>query len=77
MTKEEACALDKKGTETTPKAGPNGSGFIAKHKAAQNIAPVIAVDGPTYGYLFAKVIAVQNPRLNYPRHGSGTDCRHD
>jgi hypothetical protein len=29
MTEEKAFALDKKWTETTPKIGPNGSGFIA------------------------------------------------
>jgi hypothetical protein len=58
MTEEEAFALDKKWTETTPKAGPNGSGFIAKRKAAQNIARVIAIEGPSYDYLFAKAIAV-------------------
>ena len=51
MTEEEAFALDKKWTETTPKVGPNGSGFIAKHKAAQNIAHLIAIDGLSYDYL--------------------------
>jgi hypothetical protein len=57
MTEEEACALDKKWTETTPKIGPNGSGFIAKRKAAHNTAHLIAIDGPSYEYLFAKAIA--------------------
>jgi hypothetical protein len=55
MTEEEAFALDKKWTETTPKIGPNGSGFIAKRKA--NTAHLIAVDGLSYEYLFAKAIA--------------------
>jgi hypothetical protein len=57
MTEEEAFALDKKWTETTPRTGPNGSGFIAKRKAAQNTAHMIAIDGPSYEYLFAKAIA--------------------
>ena len=57
MTEEEAFALDKKWTETTPKTGPNGSGFIAKRKAAQNIAHMIAIDDTSYDYLFAKAIA--------------------
>jgi hypothetical protein len=57
MTEEEAFALDKKWTETTPKIGPNGSGFISKRKATQNAAHIIAIDGPSYDYLFAKAIA--------------------
>jgi hypothetical protein len=57
MTEEEAFALDKKWTETTPKVGPNGSGFIAKRKAAQNIAHLIAIDGLSYDYLLTKAIA--------------------
>jgi hypothetical protein len=57
MTEEEAFALDKKWTETTPKIGPNGSGFIAKRKATQNTAHLIAIDGLSYEYLFAKAIA--------------------
>jgi hypothetical protein len=57
MTEEEAFALDKKWTETTPKTGPNGSGFIAKRKAAQNAAHLIAIDSSSYDYLFAKAIA--------------------
>ena len=57
MTEAEAFALDKKWTETTPKTGPNGSGFIAKRKAAQREAHMIAIDGSSYEYLFAKAIA--------------------
>jgi hypothetical protein len=57
LTEEEAFALDKKWTETTPKVGPNGSGFIAKRKAAKNIAHIIAIDGLSYDYLLAKAIA--------------------
>jgi hypothetical protein len=55
MTEEEAFALDKKWTETTPKIGPNGSGFIAKRRA--NTAHLVAIDGLSYEYLFAKAIA--------------------
>ncbi|MDR2482944.1 MAG: hypothetical protein LBD08_04860 [Treponema sp.] len=57
MTEAEAFALDKKWTETTPKIGPNGSGFIAKRKAAQNAAHIIAIDNLSYEYLAAKAIA--------------------
>jgi hypothetical protein len=57
MTEEEAFTLDKKWTETIPKIGPNGSGFIARRKAAQNAVHMIAVDGPSYDYLFAKAAA--------------------
>jgi hypothetical protein len=57
MTEEEAFALDKKWTETTPKIGPNGSGFIAKRKAAEKTAHMITIDALSYDYLFAKAIA--------------------
>jgi len=36
MTEEEAFALDEKWTKTTPKVGPNGSGFLSKRKDAQS-----------------------------------------
>ncbi|MDR2490820.1 MAG: hypothetical protein LBD20_05405 [Spirochaetaceae bacterium] len=55
---DEGFAIDKNGTDTTPKIGPNGSGFIAKRKAAQQTAHMIAIDGSSYEYLFAKAIAV-------------------
>jgi len=40
MTEEEAFALDEKWTKTTPKVGPNGSGFLSKRKAAARIISV-------------------------------------
>ena len=53
MTEEEAFALDEKWTKTTPKVGPNGSGFLSKHRSAY----MITVDEFTAGYLFSKAIA--------------------
>jgi hypothetical protein len=55
MTEEEAAVLDEKWTKTTPKVGPNGSGFIAKRKAAA--AHTITIDELSADYLFAKAIA--------------------
>jgi len=54
MTEEEAFALDEKWTKTTPKVGPNGSGFIAKRNAA---AHTVTIDETSADYLFAKAIA--------------------
>jgi len=54
MTEEEAFDLDEKWTKTTPKVGPNGSGFIAKRKTA---AHTITIDEISADYLFAKAIA--------------------
>jgi hypothetical protein len=34
LTDEEYDALDEKWTKTTPKVGPNGSGFFSQRKAA-------------------------------------------
>ncbi|MCL2066293.1 MAG: hypothetical protein FWG99_02360 [Treponema sp.] len=53
MTEEEAIALDKKWTEITPKVGPNGSGFLARRRAAH----MITIDGLSADYLFSKAIA--------------------
>jgi hypothetical protein len=53
MTEEEAFELDKKWTMTTPKVGPNGSGFLAKRKAAR----IVTIDGLSADYLFSKAIA--------------------
>jgi len=53
MTEEEAFALDEKWTKTTPKVGPNGSGFFAKHKAAC----MVTIDDLSADYLFSKAIA--------------------
>ncbi len=55
MTEEEAFDLDEKWTKTTPKVGPNGSGFIAKRKSAA--AHTITIDEISADYLFAKAIA--------------------
>jgi len=55
MTEEEAFALDEKWTKTTPKVGPNGSGFLAKRKAAQ--AHMITIDSLSADYLFSRAIA--------------------
>ena len=53
MTEEEAFALDEKWTKTTPKVGPNGSGFLSKRRSAH----MITVDEFTAGYLFSMAIA--------------------
>ena len=41
MTEEEAFALDEKWTKTDPKIGPNGSGFLAKRRAAYTTSRLI------------------------------------
>jgi hypothetical protein len=53
MTEEEAFALDKKWTETTPKVGPNGSGFLSKRRAAH----IVTIDSLSADYLFSKALA--------------------
>jgi len=53
MTEEEAFALDEKWTKTTPKVGPNGSGFLAKRRSAH----MITIDSLTADYLFSRAIA--------------------
>jgi hypothetical protein len=53
MTEEEAFALDKKWTETTPKVGPNGSGFLSKRRAAH----MVTIDSLSADYLFSKALA--------------------
>ena len=53
MTEEEAFALDEKWTNTTPKVGPNGSGFLSKRRAAR----MVTIDGLSADYLFSKAIA--------------------
>jgi hypothetical protein len=63
MTEEEAFALDEKWTKTTPKIGPNGSGFLAKRRAEalrtgnSKTAHIITIDGLSADYLFSKAIA--------------------
>ena len=54
MTEEEAFALDEKWTKTTPKVGPNGSGFLSKRKAA---AHIITIDDLSADWLNTKAIA--------------------
>ena len=55
MTEEEAFALDEKWTKMMPKVGPNGSGFLAKRKAAR--AHMVTIDSLSADYLFSKAIA--------------------
>jgi hypothetical protein len=54
MTEEEAFALDEKWTKTTPKVGPNGSGFLSKRKAA---ARMITIDDLSADWLLTRAIA--------------------
>ena len=53
MTEEEAFALSEKWTKTTPKVGPNGSGFLSKRRTAR----MVTIDGLSADYLFSKAIA--------------------
>ena len=59
LTEEEYDALDEQLTKTTPKLGPNGTGFFAKRKAAlaAQSARSITVDSFTANYLLTKAIA--------------------
>jgi hypothetical protein len=57
MTEEEAFALDEKWTKTTPKVGPNGSGYISKLKAADPTTHLITIDKFSADYLMTKAIA--------------------
>jgi len=54
MTEEEAFALDEKWTKTTPKVGPNGSGFLSKRKAD---ARIITIDDLSADWLNTKALA--------------------
>ena len=54
LTDEEYDRLDEKWTKTTPKAGPNGSGYFSKCKAA---ARTITIDGLSADYLTVKAMA--------------------
>jgi hypothetical protein len=53
LTEEEYDALDEKLTKTTPKVGPNGTGFFAQRKAAldSNSTYTITIDSLTADYL--------------------------
>jgi hypothetical protein len=59
LTEEEYDALEEKWTKTTPKVGPNGTGFFAQRKAAlaAQAARSITVDSFTADYLLTKAIA--------------------
>jgi hypothetical protein len=49
ITEEEADALDELWTKTTPKAGPNGSGFISRRSAR-----LMGLDELSTDYLLTK-----------------------
>ena len=53
LTNEEYDRLDEKWTKTTPKVGPNGSGYFSKCKAA---ARTITIDDFSADYLMVKAI---------------------
>jgi len=55
ISEEEYDKLDEKWTKTTPKVGPNGTGFFAQKKAAS--ARTITVDSFTADYLLTRAIA--------------------
>jgi len=59
LTEEEYDALDEKWTKKTPKAGPNGTGFFSRRKAAlcAQAARSITVDSFTADYLLTRAIA--------------------
>jgi hypothetical protein len=61
LTEEEYDALDEKWTKTTPKAGPNGTVFFARRKAAlaARSALSITVDSFTADYLLTRAIAAR------------------
>jgi hypothetical protein len=61
LTDEEYDRLDEKWTKTTPKVGPNGSGFFSQRKAAaeqgNGAAHTVTIDALSADYLFTKAIA--------------------
>jgi hypothetical protein len=61
LTEEQYDALDEKWTKTTPKVGPNGTGFFAQRKAeiAAQAARSITVDSFTADYLLTRAIAAR------------------
>jgi len=56
LTDEEYDRLDEKWTKTTPKVGPNGSGYFSQCKAA---ARTITIDDFSADYLMVKAINTQ------------------
>ena len=53
LSDEEYNRLDEKWTKTTPKVGPNGSGYFSKRKAA---ARTVTIDEFSADYLIVKAI---------------------
>jgi hypothetical protein len=53
LTDEEYDRLDEKWTKTTPKVGPNGSGFFSQRKAA---ARTVTIDDFSADYLMIKAM---------------------
>jgi hypothetical protein len=53
LTDEEYARLDEKWTKTTPKVGPNGSGYFSQRKAA---ARTVTIDDFTANYLMIKAM---------------------
>jgi hypothetical protein len=56
MTEEEYDELDELWTKTTPKVGPNGSGFISRRNAR-----LFGLDDLSIDYLITKSMAEHNP----------------
>jgi hypothetical protein len=53
LTDEEYDKLDEKWTKTTPKVGPDGSGFFSRRKAA---ARTVTIDDFSADYLMVKAM---------------------
>ena len=53
LTDEEYDRLDEKWTKTTPKAGPNGSGYFSQCKAASR---TVTIDDFSADYLMVKAM---------------------
>jgi hypothetical protein len=53
LTDEEYDALEEKWTTTTPKVGPNGSGFFSQRKAA---ARTVTIDELSADYIMVKAM---------------------
>jgi len=53
LTDEEYDRLDEKWTKTTPKVGPNGSGYFSQHKSA---ARTVTIDDFSADYLMVKAM---------------------
>jgi hypothetical protein len=53
LTDEEYNALDEKWTKTTPKVGPNGSGYFSQRKTA---ARTVTIDNLSADYLMIKAM---------------------